>query len=377
MIFSTSKNKVAFAMTILGNIVNDKSPEVDSVYLLAKGGVCSFVRGNRFSRIEAIVDQTDLEFQVKIPYNDMASIVKMVDATFECRIDDKKLTIIGEGYQYEIQQEFFVDSAILSRVLEGQGESITFHNNNFKHMFEKVCVASANRVPPILDSLYLHEGQAYCTHVSILSQTQENSNDHNIEGDICVPFFIAQLACKLDDLLETEIFFGNKLVSCEFKLPDSGVPIVVADCSYLEGNYPIGQIMKTWTEVGKPNRPVSVVNKDFLKAIKKISAVNKTGQSAVSMKTEGNQFHISQHYSEKGVDVYVDFNDIRHIDIIESFSDVSAYNDTYSIDTIKFPSQFLSKALKNMEAKVFISVFEGRYLLVYDEKVSHIIPLMS
>jgi len=350
-----SKGFLTNAINVLASVEQDSSPECDILFFKIEDGKLFLVKRNRFSEIIINCDSAEITCNdsiIPVLFEDMVKISKTLDDEIDIKIIDGKMEIIGEEYKYIIQS-FNLTFPMLSKIdnITSDLAAFSLPNSIVKELYSSLVVAPLKRNPSCLDSIYFHEGSAYCVDHSIMSKFNIGKQ---INIDKPIPLFLFSVSQKLNEECSVSFYPTEKNIAMSFNIGD--LDHVVCVCSYLNGDYPIDKVSEIFNSY--PNKSILVENNLFLNSLKKVKSISGKQLPITSCRIVKDKMIIKLAYSEKSIETRL-----------------SVTVPTEAIDfEFKIIIDGLFNAIKKMENSLEVS-FTDKFFIVKDSKLTHILPL--
>lgn len=353
-LITLSKDFLTNAINVLSSVEQDSSPECLILFFKIEDNKLFLVRRNRFSEIIINCDSAEVQCHnviVPVLFEDMSKISKTLDDSIDIKITEKGMTIIGEDYKYVIQS-FNFTFPMLSKIDDITSDLAAFSlkNSTVKELYSSLVVAPLKRNPSCLDSIYFHEGSAYCVDHSIMSSFKL---EKNISLDKPIPLFLFNVSQKLNDECSVSFYPVDKNIAVSFNIGD--LDHVICICSYLNGDYPIEKVEEIFSFSNVS--PIRIENEALFAALKKVKSISGKQLPIINCSIEKDKMHIELVYSEKSIETNINISPEIPGPLV-----------------FKVMIDGLFNAIKKMSQDLSVNITD-RFLIVFDSKIKHILPL--
>ena len=351
-------------ISIMSSIEKDSSLDYNVLFFIVEDHKLSISRKNRYS--ELIINYhfpfECSDMKVPIIFDDFVRIFKFIKEDSLLTFYNDKMTIDTDICQYSIQNYNFEYTPFhIQNPVEIESRFL-IPNSVIKEIYSSIVITPLKRIPSILDSIFIHDGLAYCLDHSLLSRYElAVDNLKNINFTKPIPLFLFRVANNMSDDCSVEFHPYNSYIIASFNIEKIAHVKVIS--SYLAGGqYPFEKINTIFADLGGyQSSNFSTDKKDFIKLTKRLTSISDNSGLVlcdVEIEKENMNFLLFSH--DKSIRASLSIEDSKlHTSNINKF--------TVAINNI-------NKALKYMDDKICISITE-KFLILYDSKLMHIIPL--
>lgn len=342
-------------ISILSSIEKDSSLDCNVLFLLIKDKKLSISRKNRYSEISINyhmpVECADLK--VPIIFDDFVKIFKSIKCDSMIQFFKEKILIKTEHCEYSIQNYNFDYVPFVTNEQEFVSK-FSISNSIVKDIYSSIVVAPLKRNPPVLDSIFIKDGRAYCLDHSVLSSYKLSEH---ISFEKPIPLFLFQVAGNMSDDCSVDFSSYNNIIIISFNIDKIAHVKAISSC--LAGEYPIDKLDSIFQSFNY-EYSFNVDRKEFFNLIKSLNAISDKRLSICNGKIVKDCINFSFSEHEKHVDAVLQV-EMGKIPKITSFN--IAINNFYNI-------------LKHMDSSIDVSITD-KFLILFDTRSVHVIPLLT